>query len=54
MDKKRFVYSPQQATVVENIEFDILEDSPRQILAKVRSAVEATIGNREWKLAHSQ
>jgi hypothetical protein len=31
--------------VVENIEFDILLDSPKQILAKVRSAVEATIGN---------
>jgi hypothetical protein len=26
--------------------------SPKQILAKVRSAVEATIGNKEWKLVY--
>jgi hypothetical protein len=53
MDKQRFVYSPQMATVVENIEFDILEDSPMQILAKVTAAVEATIGNREWQLVYA-
>ena len=52
LDKRQFVFSPAASTVVENIPFDILYDSPQEIEDKVREAVELILGNSPWQIVY--
>ena len=52
LDKRQFVFSPAASTVVENIPFDILYDSPQEIEDKVREAVELILGSSPWQIVY--